>query len=72
MIDDGALDDPFTVWQGESLQSCDDLVYVIYLTNPRDCAMKYKILLKASPDSPANLVIPSEGIYGRIEANKIF
>ena len=72
MAEESAVDDPFTVWQGEPLQSCDDLIYVLYLTNPRECAMKYKIMLKASPNNPANLVVPSEGIFGRIEANKIF
>ena len=37
------VEDPFTVWQGDDIQYCDDLVYVLKLSNTTESEYKYRI-----------------------------
>ena len=66
------VEDPFTVWQGDDIQYCDDLVYVLKLSNTTESKYKYRIQFKhGMSDTPADLVWPSEGLIGSIDALKM-
>jgi len=70
-----AVEDPFSVWEGAELQSCDDLVYELRLMNTTDESLKYRILfVDGATDTPCNLVWPINGLVGTIgayETNKL-
>lgn len=66
------VEDPFTVWQGDEIKHCEDLVYVLKLTNTTDNPVKFRMDFKAgTADVPNNLVWPREGLLGSIGPNEI-
>jgi len=68
-----AIEDPFSVWQGDEIKTCDDLVYVLKLTNTTDEVMKFTLKFSLGEQAPreANLVWPREGLIGSIKANEV-
>ena len=70
--EDTDVDDPFTVWQGDEIKTCDDLVYVLRLTNTTAELMKFSLNFEeVMTNSCANLVWPREGLIGSIGANEV-
>lgn len=60
------------MWEGDEIKTCDDLVYVLRLTNTTGESMKFSLNFKEGmADSTANLVWPREGLTGSIEANEV-
>ena len=45
------MQDPFTVWQGDEIRACDDLLYVLRMTNPTADAMSYRVQFSQSDGS---------------------
>lgn len=73
MKEEVKVDDPFTEWQGDEIKICDDLVYVLRVTNTTDEPLKFRIDFKeglAGSGSAVNLVWPSQGLLGSIGARE--
>lgn len=64
-----AAADPLTEWEGEPLLECDDLLYVLTVTNSTTMPLKYRIFFKETSIT-ANLVYPHEGLVGEIAASE--
>ena len=66
------VQDPFTVWQGDEIRVCDDLLYVLRMSNPTADAMTFRVEFSSQDgDGDVNLIWPREGLYGSIKANEV-
>lgn len=64
------LDDSFDNWNGDTLKSCDDLVYMLTLNNSTEQKIAYKVKFRvANPAAVPNLRWPLNGIRGTLAAN---
>ena len=64
------LDDSFDNWNGDTLKSCDDLVYMLTLNNSTEQKIAYKVKFRvANPAAVPNLRWPVNGIRGTLAAN---
>ena len=63
--------DPLQEWEGEPLQECADLVYVLSVTNVSNDPLKFRILFdEKAKDSNVNLVWPRLGLVGTAAPNE--
>ena len=63
--------DPFEGWEGEPIQECEDLVYVLTVSNTSDQPLTYTISFKdGATDYLANLCWPKQGLVGAIGQNE--
>lgn len=58
-------------WEGEPLQECSDLLYVLQVTNVTDQPLKFKLTFEQRlKDAQVNLVWPREGLVGTAAPNE--
>lgn len=67
---EGDVEDPFAEWKGSEIQTCDDLVYELRLSNTTDQKMKYKVVFNEGAGVACNLVWPRQGLMGSIGPNE--
>ena len=66
-------EDPFSQWQGDEIRTCDDLVYVLKISNTTNEPMMFRLDFNegVAAGSEVNLVWPREGLLGRIKPNEL-
>lgn len=68
---DVVVEDPLSVWEGEPIQSCPDLCYLLMVTNTTQDPLLYSINFTAgNVETPANLLWPRQGLIGAVGPNE--
>jgi len=64
------LDNSFENWSGDTLKTCDDLIYLLTLNNATEQKIAYKVKFRVTnPTEVPNLRWPLNGVRGTLAAN---